>query len=103
MVWLSNKKTVSLNTWSAKEIGKQLAKPNGVYNVVKTDDEDEFEVYSYSFSEKMFNDYVKKLKSSGFKEENHSEYSFEGTSSLGYHIDLWYSEMEKRLFISLNK
>lgn len=101
--WKIDEKTIDVNSWSSKEIGKQLIKPNNVYTVVRVDDEDEFEVYLYCVSQDMYYEYVDELKSFGYLEENYSEYGFEGINSLGYHIDVSYTKKEERLFVRIDK
>lgn len=101
--WKIDEKRIDVNSWSSKEIGKQLSKPNNVYTIVRVDDEDEFEVYLYCVSQDMYYEYVDELKSFGYHEEDFSEYGFEGVNSLGYHIDVSYTKKEERLFVRIDK
>ncbi len=101
--WKLDKKTVVVDEWTKNEIGKKLNKPNGQHFVVKTDDDEEFEIYSYGVTKDMYKEYVQNLKTSGFNEDDSYSSHFEGTNSDGYTVEVYHYENEKTLSISIEK
>lgn len=101
--WLLDENTKPVDTWSEKEIAKKISKPNEEHHVVTTDDEDEFNVYSYGIKVDEYNRYVESLKTAGFEEESNSSSYFEGKDANGYVVELWYYSDEERLSIGIEK
>ena len=101
--WILDENTMAVDTWSKKEIAKKISKPNEGHHVVTTDEEDEFNVYSYGINADEYNQYVENLKTAGFAEESNSSSHFEGKDTNGYVVELWYYSDEERLSIGVEK
>lgn len=56
--WILDENTKTVDTWSEKEIANRISRPNEDHHIVTTDDEDEFEAYSYGIEEDEYDQYI---------------------------------------------
>lgn len=101
--WKLDEETYVADVWSKSELAKQLPKPQGEHFVISDDDEYEYELYSYGITEKMYDEYVEKLKSEGFKETDSGSSYYEGENSDGYVVLVFFEEDGNYLEISIDK
>ena len=92
-------KKINLNT----DIAKKISKPNEKHHVIITDDENEFEIYSYGITKDIYKEYTETLKANGFiQDEDYSSY-YEGKDKDGYEVTVWFNNIEESLSIRIEK
>lgn len=101
--WKLDQNIVDVDTWPNTDIAKKISKPNEKHHVIITDDENEFEIYSYGITKDIYKEYTEKLKANGFiQDEDYSSY-FEGKDKDGYEITVWFDNIEESLSIRIEK
>lgn len=101
--WMLDENTGFVDTWSKKEIAQKISKPAESHHVLVTDDEDNFKVLSYGVTSDEYNRYLEQIKVLGFAGEEMSSSHFEGKSTDGYDVELWYYSEDERLSINIEK
>ena len=101
--WNLDTETADVDVWSKNEIAKKIEKPIEIHHVVREDDEDSFEVYSYGVTKENYKAYIKRMAELGFVDDNASSSYYSATNSDGYELELWYTEEDSRLKISIEK
>lgn len=103
--WKMDSKTVELNNWPSNEVGKKVPKLDG--HVFKSDSYDvlnKIKIDVYNVTTDEFNEYINKLKESGFTEEiKEKEYSsileWEAKDKEGNFVELDYDKENRKLNI----
>ncbi len=101
--WKLDTETLDVDIWSKSEIAKKIEKPVGKHHVITDDGEDCFEIQCYGVTKEDYNVYTKRMAELGFVDDDPSSTYYTATSDDGYELDLWYTEDEFRLKISIEK
>jgi hypothetical protein len=100
--WKLDEETVdNLNTWSNTELAQTIDEPNGKYYFITEDDDDELRFEVYGVSVDKYNEYLETLENLGFKEEYSSKSYYEGIKDDKKEIDVYYSESDAKLSVTL--
>ena len=101
--WKLDQNIVDVDTWPNTGIAKKISKPNEKHHVIITDDENEFEIYSYGITKDIYKEYTETLKANGFiQDEDYSSY-YEGKDKDGYEVTVWFNNIEESLSIRIEK
>lgn len=101
--WKLDQNIVDVDTWPNTDIAKKISKPNEKHHVIITDDENEFEIYSYGITKDIYKEYTETLKANGFiQDEDYSSY-YEGKDKDGYEVTVWFNNIEESLSIRIEK
>lgn len=101
--WKLDQNIVDVDTWPNTDIAKKISKPNEKHHVIITDDENEFEIYSYGITKDIYKEYTETLKANGFiQDEDYSTY-YEGKDKDGYEVTVWFNNIEESLSIRIEK
>ena len=101
--WKLDQNIVDVDTWPNTDIAKKISKPNEKHHVIITDDENEFEIYSYGITKDIYKEYTETLKANGFiQDEDYSSY-YEGKDKGGYEVTVWFNNIEESLSIRIEK
>ena len=101
--WKLDQNTADVDTWSNTDVAKKISKPNEKHHVIITDDENEFEIYSYGITKDIYKEYTETLKANGFiQDEDYSSY-YEGKDKDGYEVTVWFNNIEESLSIRIEK
>lgn len=102
-VWKLDEKTISVDTWSKKDIANKIDKPTAKHFIVRNDEDDDFEIYAYGVSEEDYNAYVDGLVNKGFTKEDSYSSHFEGKNNEGYEVDVYYTKDDQKMSLSIEK
>lgn len=101
--WKLDQNIVDVDTWPNTDIAKKISKPNEKHHVIITDNENEFEIYSYGITKDIYKEYTETLKANGFiQDEDYSSY-YEGKDKDGYEVTVWFNNIEESLSIRIEK
>ena len=101
--WKLDEKTVVADTWTKKELSKNLIQPTSKHFIVREDEDDEYSIYAYGVTEENYKKYVEDLKNSGYEQDDSYTGHFEGKNKDGQEIEVWYYDDDQRMSISIEK
>ena len=101
--WKLDQNIADVDTWPNTDIAKKISKPNEKHHVIITDDENEFEIYSYGITKDIYKEYTETLKANGFIQDEDYSSCFEGKDKNGYEVTVWFDDIEESLSIRIEK